>query len=387
MKKCRLVWILYVICFLVMCMPAEVYAEEKNQSSMEKQLQIYAEEIDCEEIQQVMEEILEDNAFDFAQAVENAVAGKTVFSKEVLVSAVRKAVQEAFRVEKSMITRIMVIAVAGTVFVNFSDVFKGGQVADTGFFVTYLLLFSVMSVSFYSMSQTASYALSNLLKFMQALLPAYFVAVTFAAGTATSFAFYEISMVLVAVVEVLLVKLVLPMIHIYFVLRLINYISKEDYLSKAAELLEMLIGWSLKSLLGAAVGYNFIQGMILPAVDHLKSSMLLKTAKLIPGVGNAAGTVAEGLLGAGVVVKNAVGAVGFAVIVLIMAAPMFKIGVYCILYKLGAAILQPVSDKRMLECMEGAGKGAMQLLKLVFTGSALFLLTIAIVMLSTNQAV
>ncbi len=379
-----------IIIFFILFLPAKmVQAEEPEleQNITEQWVMDYTEEIDCEEIQKVMEDILAETSFDFKEAMESAISGESVLSKENLFNAVLKTVGQAFSTEKSMITRILVIAVIGALFVNFSNVFRSGQVADTSFFVTYLLLFSAMSVSFYNISQTASVALENLLEFMRALLPAYFVAVTFATGSSTSFVFYEISMVLVMVVEVVLVKLVIPMIHIYFVISLVNYISKEDYLSKAAELLETLIKWLLRSLLGITTGYNFIQGMVVPAAGHLKNSMVVKTARLIPGIGNAVGSVAESVLGAGILVKNAVGAVGILVIVMIISVPMIKIGFYCILYKLGAAIIQPVSDKRILECLEGAGRGGALLLYLVFAGSTLFLLTIAIIMASTNRIV
>ncbi len=378
-----------MILILMAGIPARVQAEEitDGQGSMAEQSEDYLDEINCEEIQQVMEEILKETTFDFREAMENAISGQRIISGENLVNAVMQAVRQAFAVEKSMITRILVITVVGAIFVNFSNVFKSSQVADTSFFITYLLLFSAMSVSFYSISQTASAALENLLEFMRALLPSYFIAVTFATSPSASFMFYEIAMVLVVVVEAVMVKVVIPMIHIYFVISLVNYISKEDYLSKAAELLDTVIKWTLRSLLGVTVGYNFIQGMIVPAADYLKNSLVLKTAKMIPGVGNALGSVAESVLGAGVLVKNAVGTVGIVAIVLIMSVPMIKIGFYCILYKLGAAVIQPISDKRILECMEGASKGASLLLYLVFSGSVMFLLMIAIVMASTNQYV
>ena len=137
-------------------------------------------------------------------------------------------------------------------------------------------------------------------------------------------------------------------------------------------------------MLGITVGYNVIQGMIVPAANYVKNSVMWKTMKLLPGIGNAIGSVAESVLGAGVLVKNAMGAVGMLVIILILAVPFIQIGSYCILYKLGTAIVQPISDKRILECMEGAGKGAALLLYAVFAGAAMFLLTIAIVMVSTN---
>lgn len=380
--------IVFLFCVL-MLQVNKVYAKEESskQTIDEKWVIDYTEEIDCEEIQKVMEDILEEMSFDFKEAMKMAISGENIFTKETILNAIVKTIKKAFHTEKSMITRVLVIAVVGALMINFSNVFKSGQVADTSFFITYLLLFSAISVSFYSISQTALVTLENLLEFMRALLPAYFVAVTFATGSATSFVFYEIAMVLVMVVEVIFVKVVIPLIHIYFVISLVNYISKEDYLSKATQLLESSIKWLLRTLLGVATGYNFIQGMVVPVASHLKNSMVVKTAKLIPGIGTAISSVAESVLGAGILVKNAVGMVGIFVIILIISTPMIKIGSYCLLYKIGGAVIQPVSDKRILECLEGASRGGSLLLYVVFAGSVLFLLTIAIIMASTNRMV
>ncbi len=384
-------WIkIIVFLFLVLILQVnKAYAKEESskQTIDEKWVIDYTEEIDCEEIQKVMEDILEEMSFDFKEAMKMAISGETIFTKETILNAIVKTIKKAFHTEKSMITRVLVIAVVGALVINFSNVFKSGQVADTSFFITYLLLFSAISVSFYSISQTALVTLENLLEFMRALLPAYFVAVTFATGSATSFVFYEISMVLVMIVEVIFVKVVIPLIHIYFVISLVNYISKEDYLSKAGQLLESSIKWLLRTLLGVATGYNFIQGMVVPVASHLKNSMVVKTAKLIPGIGTAVSSVAESVLGAGILVKNAVGMVGIFVIILIISTPMIKIGSYCLLYKIGEALIQPVSDKRILECLEGASRGGSLLLYVVFAGSVLFLLTIAIIMASTNRMI
>ncbi len=355
--------------------------EEKTAWAMET----YTEEIDVTEVQAVMEEILEDASFDFKKAMQAVLEGEEIITPERMLTAVTDTVRRSFIEEKEGLARILVIAVAGAVFVNFSNVFKSSSVAEVSFFVTYLLLFSAMSTSFFRISRTAMEALSGLLEFMKVLLPSYFMAVTFATGSAVSFAFYEVAMMLIWVGEYILVNLVLPLIHIYFVVSLVNYISKEDFLSKTADLLETLIHWITKSILGMTVGYNVVQGMMAPVADYMKRSVVLKTARLLPGIGNAIGSVAESVFGAGILVKNAMGTVGIMVIICIMAVPFIKIGSYCLLYKLGTAVIQPISDKRILECLEGTGKGAALLLYVTFAGAAMFLLTIAIIMASTNH--
>lgn len=378
--------ILIIVALILMIKAKPVYAEEvtNQDSSSHNDYSDYMNEIDYESIQKSVDSILDMEHFSVKESIEKMLEGDSEFSLELFKQVCKESIKKVFSDEKSMMIRLLAIAVIGAIFTNFSNVFKQNQVADVGFFVAYLLLFSVMTVSFYVIVKVASTTLTNLLTFMKALVPSYFIAVTFSTGTTTSLVFYQASLVLITVIETVLVKAILPMIHIYFVASLTNYIAKEDYLSKTIELIEVVISWTLKTMLGVVIGYHFIQGMIVPVADQFKKSTFMRVASCIPAVGNAVGGVTETVLGAGILVKNAVGTFGMIVIVCILIAPIIKIASYVLLYKLGSAMVQPISDKRILECLNGASKGARLLLYTVFVGAVMLLLTIAIVMVSTN---
>jgi stage III sporulation protein AE len=50
----------------------------------------------------------------------------------------------------------------------------------------------------------------------------------------------------------------------------------------------------------------------------------------------------------------------------------------------GGAVLQPISDKRFIECISASGRSATMLLQTIFVGTALFLLSITIVAVTTG---
>ena len=166
---------------------------------------------------------------------------------------------------------------------------------------------------------------------------------------------------------------------------MLNYLSKEDYLSKLAEVMGMVISWSLKTMLACVIGLNVIQGLIAPAVDTVKRSILTRGAEAIPGVGDAIGGTAEVILGTAVLVKNSIGAVGAIICIALCVGPLIQTAAVALLYKLAAALIQPVSDKRIVGCMESIGEGCQLLLRVIFTVGVLFLLTIAIVAATTSS--
>jgi stage III sporulation protein AE len=219
---------------------------------------------------------------------------------------------------------------------------------------------------------------------MKALIPSYFLSVAIVSSAGTSMVYYQVTMFLITFVDVLLIKIVIPMINIYLIVSMANNLSKEDFLSKLAELLSIVIKWSLKTLLGVVVGYNAVQGLILPVADSIKKSTLLKLASAIPGVGDVLGSVTESVYGAGILLKNAIGVAGVVVILLICAVPIIKLAVSALIYRVSSAAVQPISDKRMLNCITASADAAALLLQAVVVSAVLFLLTITIIAATTT---
>ena len=63
----------------------------------------------------------------------------------------------------------------------------------------------------------------------------------------------------------------ISLVRIHILLSLAGNLGKEAYFGKLTELLRQAAGWGMKTLLGLALGFHLIQGMILPYVDALKN--------------------------------------------------------------------------------------------------------------------
>lgn len=223
-----------------------------------------------------------------------------------------------------------------------------------------------------------------LTQFMKGLAPAYFVAVSAASGTLTATAFYQGVLLLVWLVEWLLLTLILPGANLYVLLCLVNHLSKEDMLSKMAELLETLISWSLKTMLGAVLGLQAVRGLVAPAMDAIKRTAIGKTAGAIPAVGNAVNVVTELILTGALLVKNCLGAVAVVALLLAGAGPVIHYGVLSLSYRFLAAAAQPVSDKRIVGCLGTMGEGCAMLLRIMITAEVMCILTFVILMASVG---
>ena len=339
----------------------------------------FLDEMDFGEINDTLDELLGDQSFSFGEAVGKLISGEMPFTWESIGQLVWDAMFSELDQHRKTAVQILILIIVAAIFMNFTNVFEKSQVADISFYIMYLLLFTILMKAFYNMSQIAEETLNNVLTFMKILMPSYFIAATFASGSLTGVAYYEFTLLLITLIQWLLKYAVLPAVNLYVLFLLLNHLSAKEYLSKMADLLKTFIEWSLKTLGAAAIGFQIVQSLILPALDSLKTAVVNKTAGAIPGVGNIFTGVAEVVLGSAVLIKNAIGAVGLIILVFICISPIVKLAVCVILYKVMAALIQPVSDKRMVECVGGVGEGAGMLLKIVLHIAILFFITVAMV--------
>ena len=120
-------------------------------------------------------------------------------------------------------------------------------------------------------------------------------------------------------------------------------------------------------------------------MDTVKRSALTRGAEAIPGIGDAIGGVTEvTFLLRQCLCKNGIGVVGAIICFALCLMPIVQIGAIALLYKLAAALMQPVSDVRIIGCMETVGEGMRLLIRAVFTVGMLFLITIILVAASTG---
>lgn len=286
---------------------------------------------------------------------------------------------------KAAIVHVLMISLIAATLTGFSDIFKSRQISEVSYYMVYVLLLTILMKAFGTASGILTAALGQTIDFMKLLMPAFFLALGFSSGSTTSLVFYEWVLLLITAVQWALQKLLLPGIHIYVLLLLVNQMAKEDFLSKMAELFKTIVEWALKALMTAVMGFNLVQGLIAPAVDGFKKDVLTKTAGMIPGVGDVFDSVSDLLLGSAILIKNSIGAAALLILAALCLIPIGKLALFALSYKLAAAVVQPVSDTRIVECISCVGDGMVLLMKTMLNSGILLWLTLAVMCVVTGR--
>lgn len=381
--KCvKILYFAFLICFLI---SIPVKAKEREMGSIEQLMEDEMEgTFDFRDIDEMIHEIMPGEKMEFGETVMQVLTGKTELSANLLLRLIEDRLFYEFQAGRKGLIQILLIAIIASLFTNLSGVLRNNQIAEIGFYVLYMLLISISLHTFQTVMDSASVGIEKLLMFMRALGPVYFLAVALTSGSGTSVVFYQLVLFFIYMIELLVLNFLIPLLHIYMVVKILDHISSESYLSKLAELIELGISWISKTLLAAVIGLNLIQGLIAPAVDSLRRGILQKGVEALPVIGDAIGGTAEVVLGTAVLMKNGIGVAGAIICMVICVVPILQIFGITFLYKLAAAFIQPVSDPRIVGCVSAVGDGSRLLLKLVCMTGLLFLITIAIVAATTS---
>ena len=116
-------------------------------------------------------------------------------------------------------------------------------------------------------------------------LTGVFMAVAAASGASSAAAFYQGVLLLVWLFQWILERVLLPGVSLYILLRFVNHLSREEMLGKMAELIETVISWGLRTLLGVAAGLQVVRGLVAPVMEFSERSAVGKLPVLFLGSG------------------------------------------------------------------------------------------------------
>ena len=340
--------------------------------------------LDMQELDNYLGENEETEDISFGGLIRELISGDGRPLLSRLAEGMSQALFAEWRENKALLLMIVALAAGFTLLKNFSTIFRNSYISEMCFLLVYIELMVLLMKSFLIMNELLSETLRRVVEFMKMLIPVFAMSMVFSNGTGSAAGFYEMTFFIIYLVQWGLLYLLAPMVQIYVVMQFLNYILEGEKFTRMCELLEDGIRFCLKFIVTLVMGINLVQGLIYPAIDRLKTGTWAKAVGMIPGIGNSANAIGEMLIGTGMVIKNSVGAAAMLVLVVLTAIPLVKLYAMSFLYKLSAAVLEPVTDKRIAGSINGVFKGSVLAGKLMLTSLFLFFITIAMITASTS---
>lgn len=353
----------------------------------DKYYQSFYDSVDMEGISRELDDIVhtygQENDVSFETLYRMLLGGNIEEAIELAIYNFYSSIGGELLEHRLLLIKLAVLVIVAAIFNNYSSVLKFSFVGEQGFFITYLMIAVLLMQSFmliYNVAEEAVYYIKDLTTCM---LPALYMSITMCAGLTTSQMVNTMFLTMLAVVEKILLIVVLPGTRIYFLIVVLNQMNQTDRFSRLAGLIKQGLAFILKSVVTGIIGLNVMKSILLPVYDNAKYNVLQKGLSMVPGGASLSG-LSTILVGAGVLIKNSVGIATVVVLLVLGSVPLIKIFCFYIIYKVLLALIQPISDKRILNGIQGAVDSAGVLLRASATSIVLAVLSIAIVLLTTN---
>lgn len=93
----------------------------------------------------------------------------------------------------------------------------------------------------------------------------------------------------------------------------------------------------------------------------------------------------DSILGAGLVLKNAVGVVGVIIIIGICVVPIIRLSIFSITYSLASGIIEPLADDKIVKLLEEMSDIFKLLLSVLCSASVLLIVGITLIIKISNS--
>lgn len=283
-----------------------------------------------------------------------------------------------------LLTFTALAAVSGTVSAVKSSS-KNAAACETAFLACFVMAAVAALRCFVLVIGYADGVIESMGEFITKFSPLLLSLVLSSGKISSAMAFKPVLSAAVYVITLIVEKCIMPLIKYGAVLSLVNNISARVQLSNYTNLIKSAAKWIMSAVFTIFAGITALYGFSAPAMDALGA----KTAKFavgsfVPVVGGLLSDSVETVVGGSVVMKNAVGTAGVAVLCTMCAVPIIKIAVIVLMLRLSAAAAQPLSDKRITDMLGDMAGIATSVLAMVITVALMFVICISIIIAATN---
>lgn len=283
------------------------------------------------------------------------------------------------------LVQIIVIAVLTGFLATLESSFSFPEVSKIAFLAGYSALVIVAVRAILPVLESVGTTVERLATFMQTLLPIY-IGFLMSGGNATAAAMMNPTLVFATQTASLLVSRgAVPLIFCMLAFTAISCLSEDTQLEAIIELMQSILKTSLVFILTVFIGILTVQGFVSRAADGvIANTARLAAEKFVPVVGGILSGAADTVLGSALVVKNACGVVGVAGLVAIAALPTLKLIAAALMFKLAAAVVAPITDKKAVKCLRGFSEAINLMFAVLGTVLFLFIIACAILLGTMN---
>lgn len=339
--------------------------------------------MDLSQLQELMNGVSRDGTLFSGMSVGDIlmslVRGESLFTWDEVIHALSSLFFAQVQASLTFAIEVFAICILIGILSNISSSFSENAASQLGSLVCGLVITVLCMRDFLNVYNLCADSVTLMVRAMQVILPILVPLLIAMGGVTAGSVMNPVIMGAIAILSTVILSFILPAVFVSSVFFLINSLSEKDYIKKLAKFLRTAAVFITGLAITIFSGLTSIQGVVTKSAD----GMLMKTAQFsidnfIPIIGGFAADSMDLILSCTAIIKNGIGVAGLLIISGLMLLPLVKLLATALIYKVLAVALEPVSGRRISDCIDEMGNAVVTLLVILILTGILFFIFLAI---------
>ncbi|KMJ60015.1 stage III sporulation protein AE [Bacillus sp. LL01] len=385
-------FILAIIAALLILLFIPFEVVQASPSSPSELVTEQIEGVDVEEIKAYWEEIMEEYGGFLPESQKGTfmefVKGDKSFSLKEWSKGFVKYLFHELLANGKLLGSLILLTIFSMFLQTLQNAFEQKTVSKVAYSVVFMVLIIIALNSFHIVISYTQEAISAMTGFIIALVPLLIALIASSGGLVSAAFFHPIILFLMNTSGLLIQYVVLPLLYLAAILSIVSTLSEHYKVTQLAQLLRNVSIGILGIYLTVFLGVISVQGATAAVTDGIAiRTAKFVTGNFIPVIGRMFTDATDTVITASLLLKNTVGILGVATLVLLAAFPAVKILSIAIIYKLAAALLQPLGGGTVIKCLDIISKSIIYIFAALAIVSFMFFLSITVIIAAGNITV
>lgn len=371
------------LCILVLLIPSWSNCQEnENVDNLINNLKL-------EDFNTFMDEVLEEADIKERRGLKelskDLIKGEKIIKDGSIIETLKNLFFKEIINNLSFLSKLLVIAIISSIVSNLQGSFEESSVSELTNYVIYILMGILVLSSFNQVIDSMKISVDRMTNLMELLMPLLLTLLIVTSGLNTKSIFHPMILGLVNIVGIIIKNIILPLIVFSFILSILSNLSNKIELSKLSDLSRKVIVFIITASFTIFIGFLTIYGLA-SKIDGLS----IRTAKFavdkfIPIVGSFLSDAVDTVISSATILKNGMGIVGLALLVIVIISPLVKIITILFAYNLIGALVEPIVAKNISQFFTDISKTFLMVLITMVSMAIMFFITITMIVDTGNS--
>ncbi len=317
--------------------------------------------------------------FSLDELIGRAARGEIPLSAKGLLSELFESLfGEVLSVLKSMML-VVALAVLSSLLEGLSGGISKEGAYSIARYVCFIAVVGLAARVFYDVINSAGSAIENLALFMRCIVPIMITSLITSGAVVSASALEPFLLGITEAALSLIQYVFMPLVMIGTALGIVNSISSELKTTGLISLINKTVKYGLSVLLTIFVAFAGLKSIASAGTDGLTLKLTkFASSNLIPVVGGILSDAVETVMNCSAVIKNALGVVGVIIIFFIAVMPILRLTASLLVFRLVAAVCEPIGNKGAAECITVMGDGISTAFSMLAAVTVMFIMIITI---------